>query len=192
MSQHTPEPRKIDQDHGILAWHFVPDDGRLAHDKQRLKVKVGYTYSVPPPIVPCVWGLHGSADPLDAVKYANGALVCRVRLWGSVVAHNGDKIAAQHRDVLAMAHATRTIHLFAIECARRALIRERKAGREPDKRSWKALLVKRQWLDGRATDEELAAAWAAARAAACDVTNRAERAWQSRRLTALLTKLLEG
>ena len=64
----------------------------------------------------------------------------------------------------------KTLHLLACSFAERALRRERKDGREPDKRSWDAICVKRRWVAGKATDEELAAAgaaaWAAARAAA--------------------------
>jgi len=55
--------------------------------------------------------------------------------------------------------------LFACDCAEWALTREREAGREPDQRSWAAVEVSRRYADGRATDEALAAAWAAARAA---------------------------
>jgi hypothetical protein len=40
------------------------------------------------------------------------------------------------------------------------------AGRSVDARSWAAIRVKRQWLQGEATDEELGAVWSAARAAA--------------------------
>jgi len=56
--------------------------------------------------------------------------------------------------------------LFACDCAERALTRERKAGREPDKRSWQAIEVSRRYARGGATDEELATAESAARAAA--------------------------
>jgi hypothetical protein len=58
------------------------------------------------------------------------------------------------------------LHLLACRYAERALKREREAGREPDARSWEVLRVKRRWVAGRATDEELEAALAAARAAA--------------------------
>ena len=45
--------------------------------------------------------------------------------------------------------------LFACDCAERALLREREAGREPDDRSWNAVRVAREYAMGRATDEEL-------------------------------------
>jgi hypothetical protein len=53
--------------------------------------------------------------------------------------------------------------LLAADCAERALLRERAAGREPDERSWKAIRVARAYARGGATDEELAAARDAAR-----------------------------
>jgi hypothetical protein len=73
----------------------------------------------------------------------------------------------------------RLLHDFAIWCAEQALA----LIDDPDPRSLKALEVKRAWLDGNATDEELsaarAAAWAAARAAALDA------AWAAARAAAL-------
>jgi hypothetical protein len=65
-----------------------------------------------------------------------------------------------------MADATKTLHEFACWCAEQALLREREAGREPDKRSWAAIETKRKWLKGKVTDEELDAASVAADAAA--------------------------
>jgi len=70
----------------------------------------------------------------------------------------------------------RTLHLLAVEFARAALLKEREAGREPDERSWRALDVKLAWLDGKASDEELEAAKAAADAAATDAAKAAARA----------------
>jgi hypothetical protein len=60
----------------------------------------------------------------------------------------------------------RDLRLHAVSSARRALLRERREGREPDPRSWEALRVARRYADGRATDEDLAAAWSAAWVAA--------------------------
>jgi hypothetical protein len=56
----------------------------------------------------------------------------------------------------------RTLHEFALWCAETALTRTKVT----DERSWNALKVKRLWLDGKATDEELDAAMVAARDAA--------------------------
>ena len=51
------------------------------------------------------------------------------------------------------------LHEFACRCAERALSRVE----NPDPRSLRAIEIKRAWLRGKATDEELAAAWGAAR-----------------------------
>ena len=64
----------------------------------------------------------------------------------------------------------RVLHLFACWCAEQALQVERKDGREPDPASWVAVEVKRRWVDGMASDDELAVAradaWATAGGAA--------------------------
>jgi hypothetical protein len=97
----------------------------------------------------------------------------------------------------------RQCRLFAADCAERALVRERAAGREPDERSWEAIRVSRAYARGDATEEELAAAraaldaagaaaldaaLAAARAAAWDADEAAakdaEREWQLQRALA--------
>ena len=65
----------------------------------------------------------------------------------------------------------RLMHEFSIWCAEQALA----LIDEPDPRSLNALEVKRQWLDGNATDEDLAAAGAAARAAAWAAARNAAR-----------------
>lgn len=59
--------------------------------------------------------------------------------------------------------------MFAADCAERALSRERKAGREPDSRSWKAVEVARRFATGDATAAKLASAMCAARKAAGEV-----------------------
>jgi len=66
--------------------------------------------------------------------------------------------------------------LFACDCAERALMRERDADREPNKRSLVAVEVSRRYAMGEATGEELAASWAAARAAVRAATGAAVRA----------------
>ena len=58
------------------------------------------------------------------------------------------------------------LRLFATDCAEWALLRERAAGRESDPRSWTAVECARAYARGRATAEELVAAWDAAGAAA--------------------------
>ena len=157
--------------HRVLGWWFCekPSPGqepKLPHGDGRI-VRVGETLKVDPPIECCSRGLHASRRAIDALDNAPGDLICRVRLSGEL-SEQSDKLAASERTVIWMADATRTLHEFAVWCARAALLRERKAKREPDPRCWAALDVKLAWLDGKATDEELAAATAAAWDAAWD------------------------
>lgn len=70
-----------------------------------------------------------------------------------------DKLWAVLREELIDA---RILHEFACWCAEYALSHVE----NPDERSWNAIKVKRAWLRGEASDEELAAALIAARAAA--------------------------
>ena len=173
-------------------WHFLPDDGRLwgggeLPESRRTKVEAGATYRVDGAIILCERGLHASRRAIDALRYApetNGAVVCRVRLGGTIVEGN-DKACASERTVLWMADATRTLHEFAIWCAEGAL----KTATVTDERCWGALEAKRRWLDGQATNDELAAAGYAAGDAAWDAAWDAEIEWQSQRLTERLLSL---
>jgi len=96
-------------------------------------------------------------------------VACLVELRGEIL-EDKDKACAEERKCLGMVDATRILHEFLCWCAERALHTERKAGREPDPRSWKAVQTKRRWLAGKATDEELdeaaISAWSVARSAA--------------------------
>ena len=67
----------------------------------------------------------------------------------------------------------RELHLLACDFA------ERVAHLTRDPRSAEATRVKRLWLDGKATDEELATARAAAKAAAWEAADAAWEAWKS-------------
>ena len=76
----------------------------------------------------------------------------------------------------------RTARLFAVDCATRALNREKRSGRTPDKSSYDALKVARRFANGDATSDELAAAGDAAWHAAGAAAGAAERRWQTKRL----------
>ena len=142
----------------VLAWHFLPNDGEIRRGKWRnRKVRAGVTYVHRGPVVLCESGLHASIRAIDALEYAPGNIVCRVRCSDRVV-HDNDKLVCGRRRVLWMADATRALHEFAIWCAEQALSQID----EPDPRSLRALEVKRMWLAGDATDKDLAAALDAA------------------------------
>lgn len=98
------------------------------------KVEVGQTLTA----ARLVEGVSPRA--LDALQRSPGTIICRIGLSG---------------EVLAMADATTVLHEFACWSAEQALLQ---AGHEPDPRSWTAIEIKRKWLKGEATDEELDAA----------------------------------
>lgn len=170
----------------MLGWHFLTEDRRIQHSRTKKFIEAGSVTEVRGPLKLCERGLHASERAIDALQFAPGPIVCRVELSDEIL-RGDDKACATKRRVLWMADATRTLHEFGLWCVEGALNSERSAGREPDERSWAALSVKRRWLDGSATNEELAAARDAACAAAGDAACAAARdaAWdaQNRELT---------
>ncbi|HVY65921.1 MAG TPA: hypothetical protein VHH11_13955 [Gammaproteobacteria bacterium] len=155
----------------ILAWHFLPDDGRTSFNhagRGRVLVHAGKKLVHRGSIVLAERGLHASTRAIDALRYAPGARVCRVACWGDVV-RGDDKLACSHRAVLWLADATFALRSWACDVAEGALCTERDAGREPDARSWAAIAVMRRWLRGECDYQALAhagdAAWAAVRCA---------------------------
>jgi hypothetical protein len=115
---------------------------------------------------------------MDALRYAPGAICCRVEIWGDIE-RGEDKLVGRYRKVLWMVDATQILHEFGCRCAEHVL---RRYG-NGDERSWAAIAAKRAWLREEITDGELAAArdaarvaaWAAAWAAARDAARVA--AW---------------
>jgi len=83
-----------------------------------------------------------------------------------------------------------TARLFAADCAEVALLAERAAGREPDERSWAAVVAARRFARGDIDRSALGAAWDAAGDAAVDAAGDAARsaagdaAWNAARSAA--------
>ena len=171
MENTKPQKQKgkfVDKSTAILAWHFCA--GWKLRDGQPLVV--GQSYHVDGPLVLCERGLHGSIRAIDALRYAPGATVCRVELFGKTIIDD-DKIVATDRRVIAAVDATRTLHEFACCVAEQTL----GCYGNDDPRSWAAIEAKRNWLAGQITDAQLAAAGAAAGAAAWDAARAA--AWDA-------------
>lgn len=139
----------------IKGWHFLSEDYRLRGGGK--KVKAGDLITVKGPPVLCSRGLHGSRRVVDALRFAPGPILCRVVIGGEVI-EGEDKLVGTERYVEWTLDATWLLHEFSCWCAERALIR---AGVKTET-SWNAIAVKRRWLQGEATDEELAATRAAA------------------------------
>ena len=146
----------------MLAWHFLAGDKRLGNGDGRL-VEAGETLECKGDPKLCVNGMHGSVRLIDALKYASGPIVCRVKIEGDVI-EGEDKLCGRRRTVLWLLDATRLLHEFACQCAEDALA----LVAQPDPRSVAAIEAKRKWLNGKITDEELDSASAAASAAAWD------------------------
>ena len=172
----------------ILAWHFARDDGCLGYKDGRTIIK-GRILAVEGKLRMCHHGLHGSLRAIDALDYARGSLACRVEIWGDVQ-HGDHKLVGRYRKCLGLVDADRILHEFAIWCAECALRRVARTGGRVDPRSRQALRVKRRWLQGKATDEQLDAVWAAAWAAGSDAgwdpARAAARASRNRKLESML------
>jgi len=167
----------------ILAWHWCKADMKTQHSNE--PIKLSHILRVNPPLILCSKGLHASIDPFDALQYAPGPIICRVKLSG-VILKGDDKVVAETREVLWFANAETMLHEFACDCAERAL----HVSKVTDQRCHNAIKAKRRWLKKGITDKELAAAraaaWAAARAAAWDAAWAAARdaAWAAARAAA--------
>ena len=156
-------PRKIKP---MLAWHFAPNDMRLANGDGR-KIIPGKTLSVKGELSLCNHGLHASRRIIDALQYAanNQTQICRVEVSGDVVSGD-DKLCGTRRKCLWAVDADHLLHEFACRCAEDALA----LIKTPDQRSFAAIKAKRNWLAGNITEAEMSAAksaaWSAAKSAA--------------------------
>lgn len=182
----TPTPTTQDE---WLGWYWLPapdKDGNhwLANCDRRggaSPFRPGLTQIERGPVLTCHRGLHASKRALDALQYAESAVVARVRLSGEMD-HDDNKSCATERTILWMADATQVLHEFACDVAEKALLSRRELGDEPDPRSWAAIEAKRKWLRGELSDSELEAARAAAWEAARDAARAAARAAQNKQL----------
>jgi hypothetical protein len=173
----------------MLAWHFLKSDRKLAYPPHT-PVFPGQLLTVDPARLGlCEYGLHASGRALDALGYAPGPIVCRVRLGGRILTGD-DKVCASERTVIAMADATETLRAFARACALDVL----------DK--WDAPAVVREYLETGNEDLQVAAAesaaWSAAsaarsaaRSAAWSAADSAAWSAQNTRLEAMLLELLQ-
>ena len=147
-------------------WHFAAETLR---DGSPLPA-VGERLPTIEHIEPCVCGYHASARPIDALAYAPGPYVARVRLHGRWLDHGSpiDKRVAQSRECLTpYVDASAALREMARWSALQVID------------LWDAPAVVRQYL-------ETGNAWAAARAAARDAAWAAagDVAWAAARAAA--------
>jgi cell division septum initiation protein DivIVA len=153
----------------IECWHFASADRRLGYEDGRL-IEVGAIHKVDVTPKCCVAGLHGSIRAIDALDYAAGPIISRVRIWGLINKKN-DKLCGQAREYLAVDDATEELFGFARWCALQVI------------HLWDAPQVMRQYLE--TGDESIRAiACDAARAAAWDAETALYAAWDAARAAA--------
>ena len=97
----------------ILAWHFLPADGKTRYSQET--VAVGGTLEATGKLILCTNGLHASRKILDALGYAPGLIVCRVEISGEVV-EGDDKLCGQQRRCLAMGNIRKPVLHALADC----------------------------------------------------------------------------
>lgn len=97
-------------------WHFASDTLRDGTPLPRMGQQLPF---IADPI-PCRRGYHASVRAIDALRYAPGSYVARVRLSGAMVEHGDppDKICAEYRcNVTSYADCAIVLREFARMCA---------------------------------------------------------------------------
>ena len=98
-----------------FGWHFCDSSEHLRYGDGR-PIAVGTIHKVNCAPVPCKAGLHASEFVLDALDYAPGNILYRVRLSGKIV-HGDDKSCATQREYLWRIDAEPILRAFARKCA---------------------------------------------------------------------------
>jgi hypothetical protein len=203
----------------ITGWYFAPQNNKLGYGDGR-EISIGITHKVDGKIIPCERGLHLSQRPIDAMEYASGPIIYRVKGYGTVIPHGDpiDKYACSHRKYLAGGvDVTDVLRQFARECALDVIhLRDapeiviqylktgdekiRAAARGAARGAARAATWDAAWAAARdaardaawdaARDAAWAAAWTAAWTAAWAAAWDAARAAQNKRLGKLLRELL--
>ena len=96
----------------VPAWHFVGAtlrDGRAVPPDGETLIHDG-------PLKLCASGLHASERIIDALQYAPGDTVCRVRCDGEIL-RDADKWVCTQRTILWRVDATDLLRRFARQCA---------------------------------------------------------------------------
>ncbi|MFA4944930.1 MAG: hypothetical protein WC789_09550 [Lentisphaeria bacterium] len=165
----------------IHAWHFMADhdDKPVLRDGRPCPAK-GVTLRHYGALGMCSAGYHASRRAIDALGYAPGPWVARVRLGGKTI-EDANKVCAETRTVIAgPIDATAILREFAAACAYRALERHG-GGLTEDQRDaclWACDLAAAMAAGANIPDEERAAAGEAAWAARAAGEARAA-AWEA-------------
>ena len=167
----------------VMGWWFTKEK-KLPHGDGR-RIQIRRTHKVKGKIVPCGNGLHLSKNILDALNYAPGNIIYRVRGTGTIIPHGNpvDKYVCSERTYIAGGvDCEKILRRFACKCALDVV------------HLWNAPEIDVQYL--KTQDEPIwaaweaawAATWAAARASAWD----AARKKQNRRLCAMVSRVIQA
>ena len=97
-------------------WWFSENSKKLGHGDNR-EVKIGMTHKIMGEPVLCKYGLHASTRIIDALEYAYGEIIWKVKLGGNIV-HDTDKSVATERTYIAGGiDISETLRRFARLCA---------------------------------------------------------------------------
>lgn len=117
-------------------------------------------------------GFYGYKSILTALYRGRGSVLCCIEISNDISESEYGEIYGTSSKVLWMEKIDeKKLHKFICLCAKRALTKEREAGREPDARLWTAVEVGEKWLEGSATDEEMRLSYEAAYKAAYAVSH---------------------
>jgi len=95
-----------------LAWHFLAEkNGRPVYRNEK-PAHAGDVLTHADPLVLCESGLHYSTKPIDALRYAPGPWICRVRVGGERK-YECDKGVCRRREILWMVDATPLLQALA-------------------------------------------------------------------------------
>lgn len=160
--------RREDESASVFAWRFLRlrTDRllRTAESNRLSDARLALTLVAP----------HAYTDFRRAANSGTGTTVCHLRLTGVIARGRHDRLLATHHTVLWIVPASRLLRQFAVDLAEQSLLAERAAGREPDRRLWQAIEVRRARLKGDATSKEWYLAKAHAIAAHGEAVSRAK------------------
>lgn len=182
----------------LLAAHWLKEDYTAGNGREKAWMVGEERTHTAVTLVICERGYHSSPSLWDALEYAPGPVATLVEI-SEPEARQPDKYVSRTRKLICAVNVESELRQFAIDCAERALLREREQDREPDPRSWAGIEAAKAFLRGEITPDELAAAEAAARDvawatawAAAEAARDAEHAWQRSRFEELITPRIEA
>ena len=149
-------------DQADIAWHFTGDKLR---DGSPIP-PIGHTLVHTGVIEMCVSGYHWSRTPFQALSYAPGPLLHKVRVSGTIMEKDGDKGVSSERTIIATIDATQLLRRFAADQALSVA------------HLWPMPDVVREYLVDL-DEAKRSAAWSAARSAAGSAAESA--AWSAAR-----------